>query len=160
MIADSNKEVNIKLKPEHTPIMATAQKCSSKFGKDKLSDVKPSTNVCLTIKGKSITAILNNSTTSKELISMLPITLKLEDYANTEKISYLPRKLSLTGAPSGHSPSVGDITYFAPWGNIAIIYKESKVGFANGFIRLGKIDSGLEYLLGADSSAITIEKIE
>lgn len=158
MIADSNKEINIK--PDNTPITSTALRCTAKVGKDKSSDIKPSTNVCLTINGKSITATLINSTTSKDLISMLPITLKLEDYAKTEKISYLPKKLSLTGAPSGYAPSVGDITYYAPWGNLAIFYKESKAGFANGLISLGKIDGGLEHLLGADGSTITIEKIE
>ncbi|MEO7344361.1 MAG: cyclophilin-like fold protein, partial [Methylotenera sp.] len=77
-----------------------------------------------------------------------------------EKISYLPRKLSVAGAPSGYTPSVGDITYYAPWGNLAIFYKESKAGFANGLINLGKIDGGLEGLLGSDGLNLTIEKIE
>ena len=158
MIADSNKEINIK--PDNTQTTSTALRCTAKVGKDKSSDVKHSTNVCLTINGKSITATLNNSPTSKDLISMLPITLKLEDYAKTEKISYLPRKLPLTGAPSGYAPSVGDVTYYTPWGNLAIFYNESKAGFANGLISLGKIDGGLEHLLGADGSTITIEKFE
>ena len=160
MIADSNKEINIKQKRENTPITPTAQKCSANVVKNKSSEAKTSMNICITINGRSITATLNNSPTSKDLISMLPIYLKLEDYAKTEKISYLPKKLSLTGAPSGYAPSVGDITYYAPWGNLAIFYKESKAGFANGLISLGKIDGGLEHLFGADGSTITIEKIE
>lgn len=41
----------------------------------------------------------------------LPLTLTLKDYAGTEKISDLPKRLSTEGAPSGSDPSVGDITY-------------------------------------------------
>jgi hypothetical protein len=48
----------------------------------------------------------------------------LKNYASTEKISYLARKLSTEGAPAGCDPDVGDITYYAPWGNLAIFYKD------------------------------------
>ncbi|MEG1031397.1 MAG: cyclophilin-like fold protein, partial [Acinetobacter sp.] len=34
----------------------------------------------------------------------------------------------------------GDLTYFAPWGNLAFFYKDSDVGYANGLIFLGKMD--------------------
>ncbi|MFA6040839.1 MAG: cyclophilin-like fold protein [Methylophilus sp.] len=160
MIADNNKEINTKLKAEVTPITPTLQKCSANAVNNKSSEAKIGTNICLTINGKSITATLNNSVASKDFISMLPISLKLEDFAKTEKISYLPRKLSLTGAASGYAPAVGDITYYAPWGNLAIFYKESKVGFARGLISLGKIDGDINHLLGADGAILTIEKIE
>ena len=76
---------------------------------------------------------------------MLPITVNLEDYANTEKIFYPDRKLSIEGAPAGFKPSSGDITYYAPWGDIAIFYKD--FGYANGLISIGKInDNGIEQL--------------
>ena len=65
---------------------------------------------------------------------MLPLTLTLKDYAGTEKISDLPRKLSTQGAPSGSDPSVGDITLYAPWGNLAIFYRD--FGYASGLIIL------------------------
>lgn len=124
------------------------------------SDVDGGKAICLTFNGKSIAATLNNSPTSKDLISMLPISLTFKDYANTEKIAYLPRKLSVTDAPAGLSPSVGDITYYAPWGNIAIFYKKSDVGFANGLISLGKIVEGVDHLPEADGATIRIEVIE
>jgi hypothetical protein len=75
---------------------------------------------------------------------MLPLTLKLEDYGNTEKISYLPRKLYAETAPSGSDPSPGDIAYYSPWGNLAIFYKD--FGYSSGLIILGKLDSGIELL--------------
>jgi hypothetical protein len=48
----------------------------------------------------------------------------LEDYAATEKITYLSRKLSTANSPAGSQPSSGDIAYYAPWGNLAFFYKD------------------------------------
>jgi len=55
--------------------------------------------------------------TSKDFLALLPLTLTLEDYANAEKISYLPKKLSTLNASKGSDPSVGDFTYYSPWGS-------------------------------------------
>jgi hypothetical protein len=80
--------------------------------------------------------------TSRDFLTLIPLTLEFEDYAGTEKISYLPRKLSTQDAPSGSDASVGDFTLYSPWGNLAIFYKD--FGYANGLIKLGKIESGVE----------------
>lgn len=55
-----------------------------------------------------------------------------------------PRKLSIADAPKGADPSIGDICYYAPWGNVAIFYKD--FGYANGLIKPATIDSGIENL--------------
>lgn len=96
----------------------------------------------LTVNGRSMTATLIDNPTSRDFLSLLPLTLTLEDYAGTEKIAYLPRKLSEEGAPAGSDPAVGDITYYAPWGNLALFYKD--FGYAKGLIKLGSIDEGEE----------------
>jgi hypothetical protein len=82
----------------------------------------------------------------------------LEDYAGTEKISYLPRRLSTEGAPAGSDPSVGDITYYAPWGNLAIFYRDFR--YASGLVILGSIDFGMEALNVPGSVEVTIELVE
>jgi hypothetical protein len=64
----------------------------------------------------AITATLVDNETSRDFVSLLPLTLTLTDYAATEKISDLPKRLSTEGAPADSDPSVGDITYYAPWG--------------------------------------------
>ena len=91
-----------------------------------------------------LTATMKDNPTARDFISLLPLTLTLDDYANTEKVSNLPGKLSLKGAPSGSNPEKGDITLYAPWGNLAIFYKD--FGYADGLIILGSIDSNVEYL--------------
>jgi hypothetical protein len=66
--------------------------------------------------GPVLTAILLDNATSRGLLSLLPLTLTLSDYARTENVSGLPRRLSTDGAPEGHDPAAGDVTYYAPWG--------------------------------------------
>jgi hypothetical protein len=112
----------------------------------------------LTVGDKVLTATLVDSKTTRDFISLLPLTLTLKDYAGTEKISDLPKKLSTEDAPSGIDPSVGDITYYAPWGNMAIFYRD--FGYSSGLVVLGKIDSGIEALNVPDSVKVTIEIIK
>jgi hypothetical protein len=68
----------------------------------------------MNIEGKAIAAPLLDTATSRDFVSLLPLTLTLKDYAATEKISDLPRRLSTEGAPPGSAPSVGDIAYYSP----------------------------------------------
>jgi hypothetical protein len=112
----------------------------------------------LTINGSSATATLHDNATSRDLYSLLPMTMKLEDYASTEKIAHPPRKLSTEGAPAGIDPDVGDITYYAPWGNIAIFYKD--FGYARGLVKLGRIESGLDLLSVPGQLEATIEPVD
>jgi hypothetical protein len=66
--------------------------------------------------GTYLRATMLDSETTRDFISLLPLTLTLSDYAQTEKVSDLPRRLSTAGAPEGVDPDVGDIAYYAPWG--------------------------------------------
>lgn len=112
----------------------------------------------MTLEARVITATLVDSATSRDFISLLPLTFTLEDYVGTEKVSDLPKRLSTQGAPAGDDPSIGDIAYYAPWGNLAIFYRDA--GYASGLVILGKIDSGIEALQGQGSKSVTIEVLE
>jgi hypothetical protein len=114
--------------------------------------------ISIKIQDKVITAALVDNATSRDFVSLLPISLTLEDYAATEKISDLPRRLSTEGAPAGSNPSIGDIAYYSPWGNLAIFYRDFR--YSSGLIKLGKIDSGIEALNVPGSAKMTIELIE
>src|SRR5882757_2888359 len=46
------------------------------------------------LEDRILTATLEDTATSRDFVSLLPLTLTLEDYAATEKISNLPRRLS------------------------------------------------------------------
>jgi hypothetical protein len=96
------------------------------------------------VDGKPITVTLDDNATARDFVSLLPLTLSLEDYAATEKVSDLPRRLSITGAPPGITPVTGDLTYYAPWGNLAIFHKDFR--YSTGLVKLGKIDAGIDTL--------------
>jgi len=117
-----------------------------------------SMKIRLKVGDKVLTATLIDSKTTRDFISLLPLTLTLKDYAGTEKVSDLPKRLSTEGAPSGIDPSVGDITYYAPWGNLAIFYRD--FGYSSGLVILGKIDSGIETFNMPGSLKATFELIK
>lgn len=116
-----------------------------------------SMKIRLKVGDRVITATLNDSKTTQDFISLLPLTMTLEDYVGTEKISNLPKRLSTEGVPSGSDPSIGDIAYYAPWGNLAIFYRDA--GYASGLVLLGKIDGGIEALNVPGSVQVTIELV-
>lgn len=112
----------------------------------------------MTMAGKIITASLEESDSARDFFAMLPLTLPLEDYAETEKIAYLPGKLTTQDAPKGIDPNVGDICYYTPWGNLAIYYRD--FGYSSGLIRLGRLASGLDALTAQPSGTLTIEAVK
>jgi hypothetical protein len=86
-------------------------------------------------------ATLEGNPTARDLISMLPLELTIDDYSNNEKIAYLPRKLTERGAAPYGSEAVGDLAYYAPWGNLVFYYAPYR--YSPGLIRLGRLHGGI-----------------
>jgi hypothetical protein len=114
--------------------------------------------ISIRVGGTSLTATIADNPTARDFVSLLPMTLTLQDYAGREKISELPRNLSMDGAPRGIDPSKGDITYYAPWANLALFYND--FGYSSGLTLLGKIESDIEALRVGGSVRATFELIE
>jgi hypothetical protein len=112
----------------------------------------------LTINGAPLAATLYDNGASRDFLKLLPLELTLEDYASAEKIAYLPRKLDTAAAPAGFDPSPGDITYYAPWGNLAIFYRDQP--FARGLVSLGRIESGVDALKVGGTLKVTMEALK
>lgn len=83
-------------------------------------------------------ANLYDNPTSRSLIKQMPFSVELEDYAGIEKIFYPDPKLSTDDAPAGADPTAGDIMLYAPWGDVAIFYKDFK--YASGLIPMGRLE--------------------
>lgn len=112
----------------------------------------------LTVNGNEIFVNLDESQASRELLEMLPLTLTFEDFNNTEKIATLPDELSTEGLPSGYTPEVGDFSYYAPWGNISVFYKDFR--YSNSLYKLGRVESGIEILENMNGNfEVTIERV-
>lgn len=110
------------------------------------------------VDGAVMLATLEDSAAARDFASLLPLDLKLDDYHATEKIAYLSRKLSIEGALAAIDPEVGDIAYYAPWGNLAIFYKD--FGHSPGLVRLGRIQSGGEAMNRPGSLKATIRRAD
>lgn len=111
--------------------------------------------ISIRIGDELLTGTLNDSKAARDFAALLPLTLTLTDYASTEKVCDLPKQLSREGAPAGFGPSIGDITYYAPWGNLAIFHRD--FGYAGGLIPLGKLDSGIDILARPGPVRVTFE---
>jgi len=94
----------------------------------------------MAIGDQRLMATMSDESAARDSMSLLPITLTLEDYSGTEKICCLPRKLDTRDEPREIDPEVGDLAYYAPWGgNLAVFYRDFR--FSEGLILLGKLDS-------------------
>lgn len=108
--------------------------CKYESSKMYSSDVR----IKLTFNNEEVIVKMYDNPSSRDFLTSLPLSLTFEDHAGTEKISYLAKSLSTENAPSGSDPSIGDFTYYSPWGNLAIFYRDFR--YSNGLIQLVKLN--------------------
>lgn len=81
-------------------------------------------NIQIKVDGKAYAGGLNGNDAAKDFAAKLPLKLKFEDFGSTERISYLPKSLNLGSASRSCDPQKGDITYYIPWGNLAVFVRD------------------------------------
>jgi len=102
-------------------------------------------NIRISIGSTIMDAALEDNPTARDFATLLPLTVILRDFSDAEKVSgALPKRLSEEGAPATNAGTVGDIAYYAPWGNIA--FYRGRGPDASGVIKIAKIISGIEAL--------------
>jgi hypothetical protein len=106
---------------------------------------------------QDFTATLENNPSARDLVSMLPLDLKITDYSTNEKIAYLPRKLTEDGSGRFGNETVGDLCYYAPWGNLAMFH--GPYHWSRGLIRLGRLDQEAKPLLVRGEHPLRVEII-
>jgi len=116
---------------------------------------KPFMQIRLTVAGQSATATLYDNATARDFAALLPLTLTMEDYAAIERVATLPRKLSTQGAPAGMAPAAGELTHYAPWGNLAIFIEGRS--YSASLLPLGKVNEGLPVLARPGPYQVRIE---
>ena len=104
--------------------------------------------------GKTTVFELNTSPAARDLYAQLPLSIKVEDYSDDEKIFYPPNKLSTADTPKANAKS-GTLAYYAPWGDVVMFYKD--FGSAGGLYELGHAIAGSDHI-PAMSGTIQIEK--
>lgn len=102
---------------------------------------------------------LKTTPATRDFYELLPLNLKFSDYVGKEKISHELKKRLNTSGLSGYTPQVGDLFYFAPWGNLGIFYE--KQPFHSGLVRFGNVGANFLAKIKAqkDDFEIKFEKV-
>ncbi|WP_207309088.1 cyclophilin-like fold protein [Desulfobacter hydrogenophilus] len=108
----------------------------------------------VTGNGKITVFELNGNAAAKDLYAQLPLSIKVENYSNNEKIFYPPQKLNINATPKADAKA-GTLAYYAPWGDVVMFY--GNFGSAPGLYELGHAVSGQEYIKDM-SGTIQLEK--
>ena len=114
--------------------------------------------VRFTLEHVSFTVTLGDGPAARDLAARLPLTLTMRDFHGIEKVADLPVRLDVAGEPPGVEPGIGDLTYYAPWGNLAFFYRD--FGYAAGLVSLGAVDGGAAVLEGIpDGATVTLTAV-
>lgn len=97
----------------------------------------------------------DDSPATRDFLSMLPLTLTLEEFNGREKIAGLPRELNHAGTP-GSDPEDGDLIYFIPWGNLGFYYNTDGVGYSEHTLHIGTYNATIEQLTRLEGQ-VTVE---
>ena len=118
-----------------------------------LSDMQ----VKITSMGRTATFQLYDTFAAKEFYDQLPLKLDLTNFRDAQWMFYPPEKLSVTAREAYHEGKKGELSYYAPWGDVFMLYKDFYAG--DEMHRLGINLTGIEEIEGMSGSAI-IEKNE
>lgn len=113
---------------------------------------------CIRVNGQKIQATLEDNPTAQHFYSLLPLTLEMDDFGGKEKIANPPERLSTEGAPEGAIARSGDLMLYAPWGNLALFYRDH--GYARGLIPVARMASPLELPATSGKVQVSFSKAE
>ena len=118
-----------------------------------LSDMQ----VKISSQGHTATFQLYDTIAAKELSDQLPLKLDLTNFRDAQWMFYPPKKLQVTAREAYHDGKKGELSYYAPWGDVFMLYKDFYAG--DEMHRLGINLTGIDEIAGMSGNA-TIEKNE
>lgn len=118
-----------------------------------LSDMQ----VKITSQGHTATFRLYDTVAAKEFYDQLPLKLDLTNFRDAQWMFYPPEKLSVTAREAYHDGKKGELSYYAPWGDVFMLYKDFYAG--DEMHRLGINVTGIEEIAKM-SGKVIIEKNE
>jgi hypothetical protein len=138
--------------------------CLNKEGKASTSaNEKPSHNeehglnlsdmqIKITSMGHTATFRLYDTVAAKEFYNQLPLKLDLTNFRDAQWMFYPPQKLSVTAREAYHDGKKGELSYYKPWGDVFMLYKDFNAG--DEMHRLGINLTGIEEIAGMSGNAI------
>ncbi|WFS61913.1 cyclophilin-like fold protein [Pseudodesulfovibrio thermohalotolerans] len=108
-------------------------------------------------QGKTATFRLYDTTAAREFYDQLPLTLDLTNFRDAQWMFYPPEKLNVKPSEAYHDGKKGELSYYAPWGDVFMLYKDFYAG--DEMHRLGVGLSGIEDIAAMSGSAV-VRKME
>jgi hypothetical protein len=118
-----------------------------------LSDMQ----VKITAMRHTATFQLYDTIAAKEFYDQLPLRLELTNFRDAQWMFYPPEKLSVTAREAYHDGKKGELSYYEPWGDVFMLYKDFYAG--DEMHRLGINLTGIEEIEKMSGRAL-IEKNE
>jgi hypothetical protein len=123
------------------------------------SERRSTMKVSLKFQDKTLTATLIDNETTRDFVSLLPLTLTMNDLFGREKYGHLPREIS-GGGERTYTYEVGQLVYWSPGPNVAIYYRDDGERIPKpGIIVIGKVDSGVHALNVPGAVKVKIELV-
>jgi hypothetical protein len=98
----------------------------------------------ITIGDRVITAVLLDNETARDFLTLLPMTVRANDYISREKYWHLPRALAADGERESEYER-GDLGFWIPNNDMALFYNHDGSTLPTpGLIVIARITSGLE----------------
>jgi hypothetical protein len=115
----------------------------------------------ITVGDRIVSAIVIDSETARDFLTLLPMTVKANDYVSREKYWPLPKMLAV-GHDRQSEYERGDLGFWIPGNSMALFYNHDGSTFSNpGFIVVAKITSNLKFLNSFPGSVeLKIELVE
>lgn len=82
----------------------------------------------ITSGDSSATFQLYDTEAAKGLYRQLPLKLELENFREAQWMFYPPEKLSVTDSEAYHDGKKGELSYYAPWGDVFMLYEDFYAG--------------------------------
>lgn len=122
---------------------------------------KGTTQIQLEVGRGTVTATLVDTRAARDLLRMLPLSLRLTDPFGQAKSGPLPRPLRVDGAPTVRAASPGGLYYWAPTKSFAVFYADlGQTVPPPGLVRLGSIDSNLRAVAEAGNhTTVTLARV-
>lgn len=108
--------------------------------------------VRISSNGHIATFRLYDTTAGKDFYDQLPLRLPLTDFRDAQWMFYPPSKLKVTDREAYHNGKKGELSYYAPWGDVFMLHKDFQAG--DEMHRLGINVSGLDKIAGMSGDAV------
>lgn len=135
--------------------------CVAAFHSEALTEDGPlpmsSMKVEIVSLGRTATFQLYDTTAAREFYDQLPQELDLTNFRDAQWMFCPPQKLNVKPDEAYHDGKKGELSYYAPWGDVFMLYKDFYAG--DEMHRLGVGLSGVDDIASMSGSAV-IRKVE